>query len=81
MNMNEKQEFLFYLGVSQNFARKYTIPIDTIGFEFEVIEEDLDTSTKPEDGAYVYVSLKHTITLSYVTAHKKITFYVFLKFV
>jgi hypothetical protein len=22
--MNEKQEFLFYLGVSQNFARKYT---------------------------------------------------------
>ena len=25
------------LGVSQNFVRKYTIPIDTIAFEFEVI--------------------------------------------
>uniref|UniRef100_A0A8D3C4I0 AAA+ ATPase domain-containing protein n=1 Tax=Scophthalmus maximus TaxID=52904 RepID=A0A8D3C4I0_SCOMX len=39
----------FLTGVSQNFARKYTIPIDYIGFEFE--ETDMDE--KPEDGAYV----------------------------
>uniref|UniRef100_A0A8D3CSS9 AAA+ ATPase domain-containing protein n=1 Tax=Scophthalmus maximus TaxID=52904 RepID=A0A8D3CSS9_SCOMX len=38
----------FLTGVSQNFARKYTIPIDYIGFEFET-----DMDEKPEDGAYV----------------------------
>ena len=43
-------------GVSQNFARKYTIPIDTIGFEFEVLSKDRDELTKPADGAYIYVS-------------------------
>uniref|UniRef100_A0A673Y2U6 Dynein axonemal heavy chain 3 n=1 Tax=Salmo trutta TaxID=8032 RepID=A0A673Y2U6_SALTR len=39
----------FLTGVSQNFARKYTIPIDFIGFEFEVREYN----NKPDDGAYV----------------------------
>uniref|UniRef100_A0A3P8VG82 Dynein axonemal heavy chain 7 n=1 Tax=Cynoglossus semilaevis TaxID=244447 RepID=A0A3P8VG82_CYNSE len=43
----------FLTGVSQNFARKYTIPIDFIGFEFEVTKEENNMKEKPEDGAYV----------------------------
>merc|ERR1712226_1389698 len=43
----------FLTGVSQNFARKYTIPIDIIGFEFRVMSDDAPAE-KPEDGAYVY---------------------------
>uniref|UniRef100_A0A6I8NZX5 Dynein axonemal heavy chain 3 n=1 Tax=Ornithorhynchus anatinus TaxID=9258 RepID=A0A6I8NZX5_ORNAN len=44
----------FLTGISQNFARKYTIPIDHIGFEFEVmmgLESSMETP--PEDGAFV----------------------------
>ncbi|KAK7493486.1 hypothetical protein BaRGS_00015197 [Batillaria attramentaria] len=44
----------FLTGVSQNFARKYHIPIDLVGFEFEVMEEERYMPCKPEDGAYVY---------------------------
>uniref|UniRef100_A0A8P0TGT1 Dynein axonemal heavy chain 3 n=1 Tax=Canis lupus familiaris TaxID=9615 RepID=A0A8P0TGT1_CANLF len=36
----------FLTGISQNYARKHTIPIDHIGFEFEV-------DVSPEDGAYI----------------------------
>nr|XP_043909238.1 dynein axonemal heavy chain 3-like [Solea senegalensis] len=43
----------FLTGVSQNFARKYTIPIDFIGFEFEVTQQETNMDEKPEDGAYV----------------------------
>ncbi|XP_050953838.1 dynein axonemal heavy chain 3 [Labeo rohita] len=43
----------FLTGVSQNFARKYTIPIDYIGFEFEVCKQETHMEQKPEDGAYV----------------------------
>jgi len=42
----------FLTGVSQNFARKYTVPIDVVGFEFKVLKEC--PPEKPEDGAYVY---------------------------
>uniref|UniRef100_A0A671XYF8 Dynein axonemal heavy chain 7 n=1 Tax=Sparus aurata TaxID=8175 RepID=A0A671XYF8_SPAAU len=38
----------FLTGVAQNFARKYTIPIDYIGFEFETHMDE-----KPEEGAYI----------------------------
>ncbi|XP_068952632.1 dynein axonemal heavy chain 3 [Petaurus breviceps papuanus] len=43
----------FLTGVSQNFARKYTIPIDHIGFQFEVTSQELTVAEKPENGAFV----------------------------
>lgn len=47
--------FLFDVsGVSQNFARKYRIPIDHLGFEYEVTSEEREMQEKPEDGAYIY---------------------------
>lgn len=47
---------MFYSsGVSQNYARKYTIPIDHLGFEFEVLKEEDTMTKKPVDGAYVKV--------------------------
>ncbi|XP_021092936.1 dynein heavy chain 3, axonemal isoform X6 [Heterocephalus glaber] len=43
----------FLTGVSQNYARKYTIPIDHIGFEFEVTTQETAMESNPEDGAYI----------------------------
>ena len=44
-------------GVLQNYARKYTIPIDHLGFEFVVTDmegsEEQGGDTKPQDGAYI----------------------------
>ena len=37
----------------QNYARKYTIPIDKLAFEFDVLQEENDMPKKPEDGAYI----------------------------
>ncbi|XP_077762989.1 dynein axonemal heavy chain 3 isoform X1 [Canis aureus] len=43
----------FLTGISQNYARKHTIPIDHIGFEFEVTTQETVMESSPEDGAYI----------------------------
>ena len=43
----------FLTGVKQNYARKYTIPIDQLTFDFAVMKKDRENQAPP-DGAYIY---------------------------
>eukprot|EP00937_MAST-01D_sp_MAST-1D-sp2_P000693 g693.t1 len=43
----------FLTGASQNFARKYTVPIDQVDFDFEIMPRS-EYTNKPKDGVYTY---------------------------
>ncbi|KAG8513614.1 Dynein heavy chain 3, axonemal [Galemys pyrenaicus] len=46
-------DLLARLAFFQNYSRKYTIPIDHIGFEFEVTTQEAVMESNPKDGAYI----------------------------
>ena len=44
----------FTTAAKQNYARKYTVEIDKVDFDFFMKDNDGDVDERPEDGVYVY---------------------------
>jgi len=45
----------FLTGTLQNYARKYSLAIDTVSFDFEILHEKAAVSRKrPDDGCYIH---------------------------
>jgi dynein heavy chain, axonemal len=44
----------FLTGVKQNFARKFTIPIDIIDFDFAFKDQEDDCQEPPSDGCFTH---------------------------
>jgi dynein heavy chain, axonemal len=45
----------FLTGTLQNYARKYQVAIDTVDFDFHILQKTgPDIATKPEDGVYIF---------------------------
>ena len=50
--------------MSQNYARKYHIPIDKLDFEYEVLAFEGKTKMdQPPEGAYIYVRVILVLSL------------------
>ena len=47
----------FLTGVMQNFARKYQMPIDHLGFEFEVTQSESSMPKKPVGECAIAIKL------------------------
>lgn len=53
----------FLTGVKQNFARKYTIPIDIVDFDFRFKDQEDDCQEAPGDGCYCYGAHLHSLAV------------------